>query len=149
MFTGTPKIDFASFPFDWCHHSTDYVDLYHSPLVGTESTRMFAFYPNKDDSYRRVLTWTHPPFMKRMPDNFWFSGDWESDTLTESGRACLRLKGYIIYATLVCALMLAKCGSLSATAKIASRCSRRRANGKRSITKTCTQLRHLPILVMP
>ncbi|THZ06417.1 hypothetical protein D6C95_02419 [Aureobasidium pullulans] len=36
---------------------------------------------------------------KRMPDNFWFSGDWESDTLTESGRACLRLKGYIIYAT--------------------------------------------------
>lgn len=36
---------------------------------------------------------------KRMPDNFWFSGDCESDTLTESGRACLRIKGYIIYAT--------------------------------------------------
>ncbi|KAL2030882.1 hypothetical protein VTO58DRAFT_108236 [Aureobasidium pullulans] len=35
---------------------------------------------------------------KRMPDNFWSSGDWESNTLTESGRACLRLKDYITYA---------------------------------------------------
>ncbi|TIA54444.1 hypothetical protein D6C77_07752 [Aureobasidium pullulans] len=34
---------------------------------------------------------------KRMPDNFWFSGDWESNTLTKSGQACPRLKDYIIY----------------------------------------------------
>jgi len=47
---------------------------------------------------------------KRMPDNFWFSGDWESNTLTKSGQACPRLKDYIIYnmPQLVCTRMLTK-----------------------------------------
>ncbi|KEQ85153.1 hypothetical protein M438DRAFT_405445 [Aureobasidium pullulans EXF-150] len=104
-----PRIDFASFPFDWCHHSTDHVGLYHSPLFGSDAnSRIFAFYPNKDDRFRRALRMKpedmdapaiHEFLDKRMPDNFWFSGDWESDTLTEAGQACLRLKGYIVYAT--------------------------------------------------